>query len=178
MVKNKKGFTLVELLAVIAILGVIMVIAVPNVMGIIDKNKKDTYVSDAKQLLTLAEYKFRSGKDGIPVKINNGEAIVLRLACLDDAEITKGPNGGDYHIQNSFVVIGNNGGTYYYYVTLQEALEKGGNRGLPLLDRDFLNTSQSIKEVKDNLSYTTGKNQMLTTNDGKTYRITYDCTAP
>lgn len=39
--KNKKGFTLVELLAVIAILGIIIVIAVPSVMGINNLIKKD-----------------------------------------------------------------------------------------------------------------------------------------
>lgn len=45
---NTKGFTLVELLAVIVILAIILLIAVPNVMGIIEKAKKDAFCSTAK----------------------------------------------------------------------------------------------------------------------------------
>ena len=41
---KKNGFTLIELLATILILALIMIIAVPNVMSTIDKNKQDTYV--------------------------------------------------------------------------------------------------------------------------------------
>ena len=36
MMKNKKGFTLVELLAVIVILAVILVIAIPRIIDVID----------------------------------------------------------------------------------------------------------------------------------------------
>ena len=38
--KNKKGFTLVELLAVIAILAILVIIALPNVMGMFNEAKK------------------------------------------------------------------------------------------------------------------------------------------
>ncbi len=51
---NKKGFTLIELLATILILSLLMLVAVPNVMSTIDKNKQDTYVEDAKRMITLA----------------------------------------------------------------------------------------------------------------------------
>ena len=45
---NKKGFTLVELLGVLIILSIIMLIAVPNVISILDKNKKNFFIADAK----------------------------------------------------------------------------------------------------------------------------------
>ena len=56
---KSRGFTLIELLATLTILGIIMAIAVPNVMSILDKNKRTTYLEDAKKLVTQAEYKFR-----------------------------------------------------------------------------------------------------------------------
>ncbi|UKI58404.1 MAG: prepilin-type N-terminal cleavage/methylation domain-containing protein [Clostridium sp.] len=37
---NKKGFTLVELLAVIAILAILVLVAVPNVLGMFNNAKK------------------------------------------------------------------------------------------------------------------------------------------
>ena len=38
---NYKGFTLVELLAVIAIMGMLAVIMVPTISGVIEENKKN-----------------------------------------------------------------------------------------------------------------------------------------
>ena len=46
--KNKKGFTLVELLAVIAILSILVVLVVPNVLRMYRKAKKDTFTTQAR----------------------------------------------------------------------------------------------------------------------------------
>jgi len=56
MLKNKKGFTLVELLAVIVILAIILAIAVPGISGIINSAKKGSFESDAKMIVTGIEY--------------------------------------------------------------------------------------------------------------------------
>jgi len=54
--RNKvKGFTLVELLAVIVILAIILVIAVPKIMSVIDDSKKATLESTAKMIASTAE---------------------------------------------------------------------------------------------------------------------------
>lgn len=42
---NKKGFTLVELLTVIAILAIILLIAAPTILNVLEKAKKNTFKS-------------------------------------------------------------------------------------------------------------------------------------
>lgn len=48
MKNNKKGFTLIELLAVIVILSIIMVIAVPQILNVIQNSKKTAWESNVK----------------------------------------------------------------------------------------------------------------------------------
>jgi prepilin-type N-terminal cleavage/methylation domain-containing protein len=52
---KQKGFTLVELLAVIVILAVILVIAVPNIIKVIDKAKYDSYKNSLILILKAAK---------------------------------------------------------------------------------------------------------------------------
>ena len=61
--KNKKGFTLVELLAVITLLAILMGIAVPNIFSTINNNKRNSFLSDAKRMIAKAEYLFSLDKD-------------------------------------------------------------------------------------------------------------------
>ena len=52
---NKKGFTLVELLAVIAILAILVIIALPNVMGMFNEAKKNSFTTELKEVYKVAQ---------------------------------------------------------------------------------------------------------------------------
>ena len=74
--KKKNGFTLVELLAVIVILAIILLIAVPNVIGIIDKAKKDSYCSTAKMAYKAVEYFKLQEPDAINAIPSDGKLVI------------------------------------------------------------------------------------------------------
>lgn len=144
---NKKGFTLIELLATIAILALIMMLAVPNVMNTIDKNKRNTYVEDAKKMITLAEYQIRSDTSiELPT---SGHCIVIKLRFLDLTEFSEGPEGGTYDLDLSYVVISNQDNTYHYAVALQENYGDNQKRGLPLTSRSDLNKEGASQQVEE-----------------------------
>lgn len=131
---NNKGFTLIELLAAMVILAAIMVIAVPNIMGILNNSKADTYVEDAKKLLSLAEYKVRADPSLRPSSVNSCTKLTLKF--LDNSEFKNAPNNGSYKTKESFVTVkrvSNENGKkkYEYYVTIIEDLKDGkGTRGI------------------------------------------------
>ncbi len=57
---NKKGFTLVELLAVIAILAILVIIALPNVLKMYNNAKKNIFLTEAKIVYKEASKKYIS----------------------------------------------------------------------------------------------------------------------
>ena len=57
---KRKGFTLVELLAVIAILALLVIIALPNVLKIFNQAKKDTFLTEAKTIYKEISKKYIS----------------------------------------------------------------------------------------------------------------------
>lgn len=62
---NKRGFTLVELLGVIAVLGFLLILIVPKVKDLYNVSKKDSFYNSAKGLVsTLEEYYVRAKLKG------------------------------------------------------------------------------------------------------------------
>jgi len=64
-IKNTKAFTLIELLAVIIILGILMIIAIPSVTSYINNSRKSAYIDTAKQVIASTRNFVNEGKVGM-----------------------------------------------------------------------------------------------------------------
>ena len=78
---NKKGFTLVELLAVIAILAILVIISLPNVIKLFNNAKKNTFLTEVKSLYNEASSKYitESMKGNKLSEINSSDSSKLDL---------------------------------------------------------------------------------------------------
>ncbi len=110
---NKKGFTLVELLAVIVLIAILSGIAVPNIMSSINNSKKNTFLLDAKRMVSKAEYLL--SKDTVNRnKLKRGEVtnIIYNFNDLNNnGEFQTDADGGIFD-NTSFVKISINGSNY------------------------------------------------------------------
>ena len=103
--KNKKAFTLVELLAVIVILAVILVIAVPQVLDVIDTTKVGSLESSAKLIANSAEKKYAEflalGKDTSTIncsdvtKLNHNDYGTCTISFDENGKATVSIKGKD-----------------------------------------------------------------------------------
>jgi len=149
-VKNKKGFTLIEMLAVVLILGILITVAIPNIIATLDRNKKDTFIKDAKLAIVAAEYTItRDTKLEFP---DSNTTIVFPLSHLKNLGLKESPFGTEYSLNHSFVAITKDpvgaDSEYFYYVhliactdancynTQDGSVEK--NRGINLVRQDEL----------------------------------------
>lgn len=57
---NKKGFTLVELLAVIAILAILVIIALPNIMSMFNQARQNSFTTEVKEIYKMAQQQWIS----------------------------------------------------------------------------------------------------------------------
>lgn len=104
----KKGFTLVELLVVIVILGLLALVAYPSIIKIVNESKKDAYNSQIKVIEKVAkEWAVEHPMELPDIKEENGscscnseESKCIKIedlkksGYLSDEEI-KNPKGGE-----------------------------------------------------------------------------------
>ncbi|MBR2828523.1 MAG: type II secretion system protein [Bacilli bacterium] len=140
---NKKGFTLVELLAAITLLGILMGIAIPAIMHLITGNRNQIYVTDAKKLIALAEYNVRAKSSQIQLpsdesdieKTNYG---MFTFEFLDNGDFENTPNDGVYDPRYTFVVVKNVGGKLFYSVMIVEKYKNKYYKGIELISSEEL----------------------------------------
>ncbi len=98
---NKKGFTLVELLAVIALLAIISGLAIPNVISSINNSNKNTFYLDAKRMISKAEALLSVDKTARR-NLTDGSSRIYTFNELNvDEEFQKDADGGIFEGSNS-----------------------------------------------------------------------------
>jgi type IV pilus assembly protein PilA len=94
ILKNEKGLTLIELLAVVVILGIISAIAVPSIGGLIDNSKKDAHVANAQQMVSSARLAITA--DSTLLEVENSYLTLAYLVKQEYLESVSDPDGGSY----------------------------------------------------------------------------------
>ena len=93
---NRKGFTLVEVIAVVVILGVILMIAVPSITGLSNRSKEKQITEDAKMFEELVKAKIESDTT-ITIEIGGTARFTLKSI--------EGKLSADYDEDNSYVEV-------------------------------------------------------------------------
>lgn len=142
--KNKKGFTLVELLAVIVILGVLLMIAVPAVQNVIKKAKNNATQKQAELFIDAA-------KKMAIIDEATSDMVIYKLSDLD-SDVDKNRFTG-------MVVALKENGSYKYYIYLNDSVNKkticnnnnNNNNIFEFASEDKINekVTDGVKEFKE-----------------------------
>lgn len=83
---NNKGFTLLEVILVVAILGVITLIIVPSVSSLLNKNKSEQYENLKKSIISAAKMYVSDNRYDLGINCtNNIYQFTIELNKLVDA---------------------------------------------------------------------------------------------
>ena len=144
---SKKGFTLVELLGVLVVLGLISVIIVPKVIDSITTSKEAAYQTQVETIENAAK-KYGISNDLLYPKEGEKKYIAVKdliaVGELSDKEIINPKTGNK---MNGYVLVEYNSGYQQYEYTYVEEI-----------DENTLGAMGPTYEVKDPTKWTTSKN--------------------
>ncbi len=121
--KGKNGFTLVELLAVIAIMSILVLIALPNIMTMFNKAKENSFKTELKTIYKVANQTWMNDS-----MYETSEQIYSRCeSCTGKSLDLTGRNEIDYYIKvnqaGKIVVFIATDGTYQFIYNSSVGLE-------------------------------------------------------
>ena len=109
--KNNKGFTMVEVLATIVILGILSAIAIVGISSILNKAEKNHYETQQKNMIMAAQSYTQDNRNILPKEIGTSKIVTLKELqnrkyigdVLDRSKLTC--DNGTYEDGGSYVEI-------------------------------------------------------------------------
>lgn len=162
----KKGFTLVEVLGVLVILGVIMLLILPNIGGVTKKSKEQLYEMQIKTIKEAGRIFVTDYANILPIE--NGDSFTIELKLLKDLDIInqnmQNPKTEKYFDDDMLITFTNNNDNYEIevYPNDRDTYEK---------EIEYKKHFILLKgnETSDNTSLMLEDNFIVMDNDGKIY---------
>ena len=114
--KNRKGFTMIELLATVTILGILMTITIGYAMRLINKSKNDSMEQQARLVTTAAESYFQAHREQLPRLV--GQTTKIPISTLLETNYLKKEiknAKGESCMEKSFITAYKDSRTKYTY---------------------------------------------------------------
>ena len=106
MRKNKKGFTLIEILAAVTILGVLSIVAVVSVNKIIQKAKQNHYITAEDNLEMAGQSYVQQNRNALPKSIGQKKQISLKtLVEKNYIEPIRDYSDNECNLETSYVQV-------------------------------------------------------------------------
>ncbi len=146
---NKKGFTLVELIAVIIIIAIISTVGIISISSTTQGSRKSAFVDLGKNYAESA--RTMRAEDRLPHDPRDGEAVIIKAEALDGVEIeNKDESGfGDLIYDSSYIAIVNDNHNYKYYIFLLDDTDHAiAGAEYSVIDEDDVLSGASTKVLR------------------------------
>ncbi|MBI2848986.1 MAG: prepilin-type N-terminal cleavage/methylation domain-containing protein [Chloroflexi bacterium] len=119
--KGQQGFTVVEILIVLAVLGILMAVVVPNLTGFLGRGKDRSYQTDQRQLQAAVDAyytdtKARPGTPKYPTGAGGTSGSAGTTTYINMTHLVSEKYMRDVPQSSSSDNPGGSGGTYSWYV--------------------------------------------------------------
>ena len=157
--KKTKGFTLIEIIATVAILGIMSVIAIVSVNGIIQKGKDEHYKAIEENTALATESYVQTNRDDLPKNVGEKKKIPLRT--LVEKNYIEPPE--DYYnkqcnLDNSYVIVYKYSKNSYSYTTYLDCPNYNNKEELesqkPVIEINMSEDSNNVKKTKTDIKIT------------------------
>lgn len=121
---KKKGFTLIEVIAVVVILGIVMLIAVPAVINYTRNSNQAVYANNIGSFMEQAKLLY--GEKQFGPYMDDNEIMIVPISLIETAkgDNKKSPYGA-FLPEHCYIIIERKGKSVYYYASAIDNMSWG-----------------------------------------------------